>query len=58
MIFTWKKFKALQNIENIIDSSEVDYVQTGTTLCFCVYVFNVQPGIEIDYTIGDSKRAN
>lgn len=25
-------FKALQNIENITDSSEVDYVQTGTTL--------------------------
>ena len=25
-------FKALQNIENLTDSSEVDYVQTGTTL--------------------------
>ena len=30
----------------------------GAGDCFCVYVFNVQPGIEIDYTTGDSKRAN
>lgn len=30
----------------------------GAGVCFCVYVFNVQPGIEIDYTTGDSKRAN
>lgn len=28
----------------------------GTGVCFCVYVFNVQPGIEIDYTTGESKR--
>ena len=30
----------------------------GAGVCFCVYVFNVQTGIEIDYTTGDSKRAN
>ena len=30
----------------------------GAGVCFCVYVFNVQPGLEIDYTTGDSKRAN
>ena len=30
----------------------------GAGVCFCAYVFNVQPGIEIDYTTGDSKRAN
>lgn len=28
----------------------------GTGVCFCVYVFNVQSGIEIDYTTGESKR--
>lgn len=30
----------------------------GAGVCFWEYVFNVQPGIEIDYTTGDSKRAN
>ena len=26
----------------------------GKGICFCVYVFNVQPGIEIDYKTGES----
>lgn len=28
----------------------------GAGVCFCVYVFNIQPGIEIDYATGESKR--
>lgn len=28
----------------------------GDSICFCVYVFNVQPGIEIDYKTGDSRE--
>ena len=28
----------------------------GAGVCFWEYVFNVQPGIEIDYTTGESKR--
>ena len=28
----------------------------GEGICFCVYCYNVQPGIEIDYKTGDSKR--
>lgn len=27
----------------------------GSGICFCVYCYNVQPGIEIDYRTGESK---
>ena len=27
----------------------------GKGICFCVYCYNVQPGIEIDYSVGSSK---
>lgn len=30
----------------------------GTGLCFCVYVYNVQPGIEINYLDGSSRLSN
>lgn len=30
----------------------------GEGICFCVYVFNSQPGIEIDYKTGASRLAN
>lgn len=29
----------------------------GEGVCFCVYVYNVQPGIEIDYATGESRIA-
>lgn len=29
----------------------------GEGVCFCVYVYNVQPGIEIDYATGDNRLA-
>lgn len=28
----------------------------GEGICFCVYAFNVQPGIEIDYLNGESRQ--
>ena len=28
----------------------------GDGICFCVYCYNVQPGIEIDYRTGENKR--
>ena len=29
---------------------------SGDGVCFCVYVYNVQPDIDIDYATGDSKK--
>lgn len=29
----------------------------GAGICFCVYCYNVQPGVEIDYKTGESKVA-
>lgn len=29
----------------------------GAGICYCVFVYNAQPGIEIDYATGDSKRS-
>ncbi len=31
---------------------------SGAGLCFCVYVFNVQLGIKIDYATGNNKKVN
>lgn len=28
----------------------------GAGVCFCIYVYNVQPGIRIDYATGESER--
>lgn len=30
----------------------------GAGVCFCVFVYNVQPGIEIDYQTGESRLAS
>lgn len=30
----------------------------GAGICYCVYAYNVQPGVEIDYATGDSRRAD
>lgn len=30
----------------------------GEGICFCVFAYNVQPGIEIDYATGDSRLAD
>ena len=30
----------------------------GKGVAFCVFVYNVQPGIEIDYATGESKLCN
>lgn len=37
----------------LIEASSVE--DWGTGICFCVYVYNVQPGIEIDYLTGESR---
>ena len=29
----------------------------GAGICFCVYCYNVQPGVRIDYKTGESKVA-
>ena len=30
----------------------------GAGICYCVYAYNVQPGVVINYATGDSKRAD
>ena len=30
----------------------------GEGICFCVYCYNVQPGVEIDYKTGESSLQN
>ena len=30
----------------------------GEGICFCVYCFNVQPGVVIDYATGESRLLN
>ena len=30
----------------------------GEGICFCIYAFNVQPGVTIDYATGDSQLSN
>lgn len=40
----------------IIEAFSVE--DNGSGICFCVYVFNVQPGIEIDYSDGNSWMAS
>ena len=30
----------------------------GEDILFCVYVYNVQPGVIIDYSTGESKLAD
>jgi len=37
----------------LMEASAVE--DKGKSLSFCVYVFNVQPGIEIDYSDGSSR---
>ena len=29
----------------------------GEGVCFNIYAYNIQPGIEIDYLTGESRRA-
>ena len=31
---------------------------SGTGICFCVYAYNVQPGVQIDYVTGESALAD
>lgn len=31
---------------------------SGTGICFCVYAYNVQPGVQIDYSTGESALAD
>ena len=38
-----------------IESYSVE--DNGESICFHVFVYNVQPGITIDYSTGDSHRA-
>lgn len=47
--------------ENLVASGvtiEAESVEDkGASICFYVYIYNVQPGVIIDYSTGESKLA-
>ena len=51
-------FKDKDLIANGVLMEAYSVEDKGERICFCVYVFNVQPGIEIDYLTGESRKNN
>ena len=36
----------------------LELLRSGAGICFCVYAFNVQPGVQINYATGESALAD
>lgn len=50
-----------QKQEYVLDTSITESYSvedSGKGMSFCVFVYNVQPGIEIDYKTGESRLCN
>ena len=48
-------FKNQNLVANGVQMEAYSVEDNGQGVCFNIYVYNVQPGIEIDYTTGNSK---
>ena len=44
------------NVYIISDDNKIIVEDDGKGICFCVYCYNVQPDISIDYLTGESKE--
>ena len=54
----WKENRGKIKIENINEQAEItDIEDNGNGVSFNVFVYNVQPGIYINYATGESKAA-
>lgn len=50
-------FKGSNLVASGVEMEAYSVEDNGKGICFNVYVYNVQPGIEIDYSTGESKLA-
>lgn len=51
-------FKGNELIARGVEMEALSVEDGGEGLCFHVFVYNYQPGIEIDYMTGDSRLAD
>ena len=51
-------FKGNELVARGVEMEAYSEEDKGSSICFHVFVYNVQPGIEIDYKTGDSKTAD
>ena len=50
-------FKGSELVARGVQMEALSVEDSGKGLCFNVFIYNVQPGITIDYATGESRRA-
>lgn len=48
-------FKGLEKLARGVELEAYSVEDNGEGICFHVFLYNVQPGIEIDYATGESR---
>lgn len=51
-------FKGDESVARGVEMEALSVEDNGKSLCFHVFIYNVQPGIEIDYKTGESRVAD